>query len=537
MQRASAIGRVFWDKLIAELTDDPSQLSQVAAALQGLRERELIFHRERSGIAGSEEFIFKHNLLRDVTYETVLLRQRRSYHARIAAWMETNTGERQGEYLASIAEHYEHSNQPHLAADRYLRAGQRAKIQGATREAHRLFDRCLALLPEDDLERRWQALFGRDETDLTLGEVQARQQDDQALLALAEQMGDDWRIAEAWSHIAYTAHNHGDDRLALEAYEQALQFAERAGDQRVQALTLPLKIVSLVRLRRLEEAAALAQTALDSARQLDDPEILARALTNVSLYYMAAGDMTCASHLIDEQVDINHHQGNHLGEAFGLVNLGFNYIGLGRYEEARKALEQSARLASSLGARHLYAYNQLNLGLVYWRSGDQAQARAILQQSQESLQALGDEMGLASCHSYLGLALEAAGELDAAAAEFTLASQSFENMGQSGYAADAWAGTARCQQKSGALANALQTAGQLWGLLEEQGSQGLELPILAYLTCADIFQASGQPEKARQALDQARQELTARAELLSDEAWRQVFLENIPEHRRLMHAV
>ncbi|NIV35202.1 MAG: hypothetical protein GWN58_38835, partial [Anaerolineae bacterium] len=67
----------------------------------------MIFRRERSVFEATDEYIFKHALLRDVTYETVLLKLRRVYHAQVAQWLEGIAGERISEYLSRIARHYE----------------------------------------------------------------------------------------------------------------------------------------------------------------------------------------------------------------------------------------------------------------------------------------------------------------------------------------------------------------------------------------------------------------------------------------------
>ena len=52
--------------------------SGVGDVLESLRRKELIYRREASAFAGAREYIFKHALLRDVTYESVLKRERRA---------------------------------------------------------------------------------------------------------------------------------------------------------------------------------------------------------------------------------------------------------------------------------------------------------------------------------------------------------------------------------------------------------------------------------------------------------------------------
>ncbi len=106
LQRAAVVGRLFWDAAVVELkASEGSGLDkeEIASLLEAVRDRELIFRRERSAFAGAEEYIFKHALLRDVTYETVLLKLRRVYHRQVARWLEFAAGKRIGEYLGLIA--------------------------------------------------------------------------------------------------------------------------------------------------------------------------------------------------------------------------------------------------------------------------------------------------------------------------------------------------------------------------------------------------------------------------------------------------
>ena len=54
--------------------------------------RELVYRRPRSSLKGAFRFIFKHALLRDAAYETVLLRDRRALHLTAAEWKADHAG-------------------------------------------------------------------------------------------------------------------------------------------------------------------------------------------------------------------------------------------------------------------------------------------------------------------------------------------------------------------------------------------------------------------------------------------------------------
>ena len=81
LQRASVVGRVFWDSaLVAARRGPAGTRPRSTALLEGLRRREVLLEREVSRFDGAREFLFKHALLRDVAYDGVLRAHRERYH-------------------------------------------------------------------------------------------------------------------------------------------------------------------------------------------------------------------------------------------------------------------------------------------------------------------------------------------------------------------------------------------------------------------------------------------------------------------------
>jgi class 3 adenylate cyclase/tetratricopeptide (TPR) repeat protein len=534
LQRAAVVGRTFWDGLVRAFTADEGEARAVNPSLAALRERGLIFQRERSTIAGNQEYLFRHALLRDATYETILLKHRRTYHGQVAAWIEANAGERLEEHLALIAGHYADGGQPDLAADWYTRAGERAISQSSMQEARHLFELALKLIRLDDLPRRWRALLGHDQVVGTLGLLAERQADDTSLLNLARQLGQDSRLAVAYFRQGCQANQEGNTPASLHAFEQALQAARRAGDLSMQALIIPMQVVIFTTAGDMQSAAALVEQALEIANQTGDTNILARALTNLAPYYQAVGDITRSVQLMQQQVEINQQQGNRLGEAVGLTNLGYYYLSLGQFETGHTQLERALQVARSLGARRYVAYALLNLGLAEWRLGRSQAACQTLQLSLPILEALGDQRGLASRQFYLGLANEKAGEMSEAAVQYEAARAAFKLLDAMTQMVEAQAGLARLALQRSDLPQAQPLVMEILGYLEQHGPQGLELPILVYLTCARVFHALGDAQRLQHILDNGRKELQDRLDRIKLADWREIFLEAVPENRALM---
>ncbi|MGC9469831.1 MAG: hypothetical protein ACP5HS_14645, partial [Anaerolineae bacterium] len=108
--------------------------------------RELIFRREASAFAQAREFLFKHDLLREVTYESVLKRVRQAHHALVADWLIANAGDRIGEYAGLIGEHLARGGREEEAGGYLLRAAEAALGAYSSREAERFCRRALALV-------------------------------------------------------------------------------------------------------------------------------------------------------------------------------------------------------------------------------------------------------------------------------------------------------------------------------------------------------------------------------------------------------
>jgi tetratricopeptide (TPR) repeat protein len=161
LQQAAVVGRIFWDRAVVRISqsaDDHLPEGEILSSLSALRAREMVFRRETSAFAGTQEYIFKHTILREVTYESILRRVRRGYHGLVAEWLITQSGERSGEYMGPIADHLELAGEAGRAISYLRQAGQQAARRFANEEAMAYFRRALALLgrsPWDESQQTW----------------------------------------------------------------------------------------------------------------------------------------------------------------------------------------------------------------------------------------------------------------------------------------------------------------------------------------------------------------------------------------------
>ena len=155
LQQASVVGRLFWDRIVSYIQsgegdgDDPQR---IPLALTSLRNRELIYRHEESAFIGAVEYLFKHDVLREVTYESVIKRLRKTYHGLVADWLITHSGDRIGEYSGLIAEHLLQAGKDEQACEYFFQAGETALASYANAEAEGYFRRTLDLCHDNRLK-------------------------------------------------------------------------------------------------------------------------------------------------------------------------------------------------------------------------------------------------------------------------------------------------------------------------------------------------------------------------------------------------
>ncbi|MBU1747421.1 MAG: AAA family ATPase [Chloroflexi bacterium] len=374
LQRAAVVGRLFWDAAVAELAD--AEQEPVRAALDASCARELIFRREHSAFAGTAEYLFKHALLRDVTYETVLLKLRRGYHARVARWLEAHAGERVGEYAALMAEHYERAGEGVLAAHWLQRVARDAIDTGAFREVVRACERALVLLPEGEQAARAGMLARLGEGRGFLGDVATARRDITAALALAREADDRQTAAYAASALSWLAYSQGELGEMQAPAAEALALARAAGDKHTEALALlwlgnalclHQHDVTLGR-RYLEESMALFQ-------ELGRGWGIGACLNNLGEIYRIKQDYVSAAKYYEQSLVARRQSGHRTGLAITLFNLGEVAAAQNDCATAMRYHQEGLAVAEEIGYKMIICLCQGGLGHGAAASGDASSAQ------------------------------------------------------------------------------------------------------------------------------------------------------------------
>jgi len=540
LQQASVIGPVFWDRALFALD------ASAAAALPGLVGRGLVWAREASAVEGFGEYAFRHHLLHQVAYGTVLKRDRRELHGRLAEWLQSQSehgGVRAGDVLAIVAHHYEAAADDARAAEFHARAAE----HGAERFAHAAVllhaERALALL--DGLESRdgatpehaalrWRVLLAREKTNNLQGRRPEQRRDLQALDALAQAAGDDRRRAGVAVRCANLARIEADWVVSEHHSRDAIRWAGAAGDD-AQRLQAQVSLAIALRGRgQLDEASRLAKAGLAEASERGLKPIAWGYLRALALITESQGDEVESAEMERQALRIARELGDRLGEAIGLDCMGQVAILVGDLDEAQRSFEDALRLQRELGLRSQEAHALAYLAAVLFWRGDEARALVVARQALEVSVASGARYPEAWAQYRLGEAQAALGRHAEASASFAAAAALARDIGV-GLERTAVAGLARVAMAQGDAVTALSHVETLMaGPQPDVAAPDTTFhPELVALTCHEVLARVGDP-RAAEWLERARALLWAVADRIPDAAQRQAHVAAMPHRRAIV---
>jgi class 3 adenylate cyclase/tetratricopeptide (TPR) repeat protein len=529
LQQASVIGHVFWDEALRRIAPMSTDW------LEALMRRELTYGRETSTFEGTREFVFKHHVLHQVAYQSVLMRSRREHHRVTADWLVLRSGDRASEYFGLIADHYEKAGDVANAVTYLRKAAEdaaRGYVNGAALE---YIGRALALVPADDAAARFALLLTRRAVYSNIGKRSEQAADVAQLEELAERLDDDAARARATGFHASLALVMADYPTVCAAAERAVALATQAG------------IVDVAAMARLNWGRALqaqgdyagaerhVEEGLALARRIGDLRLESTTTGQLGILAFQVGRYGAARSYYQRALELARSIGDRLIESGMLNNLGETERTLGNYEASFEVFQAGRRICAEIGQRLADAYMLCNIAHVTLQRGDAAESLAWAGQSSELADRLGDRDLQAALANVSGHALAALGRLDEAEERYRASAALFRAIGRTTMPYEPLAGLARVALARGDVAAARATVDEIVAHFDGGGSvDGTEDPLWIHLTCHDVLAAAGAP-RAREFLERGHALLQQRSAAL-DAGERDAFLGNVPTHRRIVAA-
>src|SRR5262249_24846914 len=298
-------------------------------------------------------FRFKHAMVRDAAYESLLKRDRRELHAKVASVLERKYEEQQELAPELVAHHYTQGGLTDQALTFWAAAARRALLRSANAEAIEHTERALEILA---------------------AMPQSRERDRQEL---------SFRFLAGGAYWAYKGYG---SKEVEETFSRALELAAEIGDpgQTIYAVR-GLFGCYYVRAEH-ERAQKLAERVLKLAAESQDrSDLMVGHMMLGSILYWR-GQFRNARHELETAISLYDPAAQRAKMLSMQIDPGTNaymHLGvtlwiLGLPDKALQAASHAVALARQLNQPFALAQALLNQGLVCWRRGDIATARAIV---------------------------------------------------------------------------------------------------------------------------------------------------------------
>jgi len=260
------------------------------------------------------EYLFRHALVQDAAYQSLLMADRRQFHLVIGEMLEQLYPDRLDELAAELGQHFQLAQEDGRAFPYLMKAADNAAATYANEEAIAFYSKAIAIAPDIEVEEG-------------------------VLPYLCQTLGRTLEIISAYGR-------------ALTHYQEMEQLALKRGDKRLE-LTAVMGQTTLyttpTAVNNIDLGAVYAERAVALAKELDDQPAQLRILWNLLNLYAHKNDMEKAFAVGEKALTLANAQGMREEEAYLANDLGRHYEFVG-----------SLRRAETLAKRARYLWRELN---------------------------------------------------------------------------------------------------------------------------------------------------------------------------------
>jgi class 3 adenylate cyclase/tetratricopeptide (TPR) repeat protein len=438
-QIGAAIGREFSFELLAAVVQSEAQ--QIDAALAQLEAADLISAR---GSPPQVTYVFKHALVQEAAYSTLLLSRRQTLHRRIAEALQNRFGQIADAQPELLAHHFSEAGLITLAINWWERAALRSAMRSNNIEAVNQFNRALKLLeqaPTDSSYRRREfemrialieplyatngysgpeveqnyarllelgpalgetrqllrILWGRAGGHLVRCDFARANEHVESFVQLAHQAGDPTSAAQGVRIGAMVALASGELGAARERFLQVIEAFEREGTATALGdyLTIPRPTtlaqysIAAQQLGYLDEAEALCDNSLRGARHSGHHLTSCYVIYHCAMKAMVGQDPAKVFLLAEELVEIMKRHHVFYWECFTEALLGWASARTGALDAGLARLQRGADIRDRMQTRIWSPYFLISEAEVLMQNQRNGEAIALLDRAAAEAEATG----------------------------------------------------------------------------------------------------------------------------------------------------
>jgi class 3 adenylate cyclase/tetratricopeptide (TPR) repeat protein len=388
LQLASVIGRSFYYRVLKMISDLGASVDR---QLHNLERVELI--REQMRIP-ELAYAFQHELTRDAAYDSILRRNRRSFHRKVGEAIETLFPDRLEEEAHRLAYHFREARDYDRALRYYTLAGDVARRLYANQEAATHYTHALEIALSDNHHQpvpdekivylftskgRALELSGRyDEAIENYQELWriGEEQDDPSLILAA-------LVPQATIYSTPTAKLEPEKGRVLT--EKALELARRLKNPQAETKSLwNLMLVEDFGGNNKGLAIRYGEEAINIARKNNLQEELAYILNDIPRLYFQVGQLEKSLSASKESRDLWRKLDNKPMLSDNLGSLANGLFLIGDFDQALEMAGEGLQISQAIDSLWGQSYNQIFIGMISFERGEITQGINVLKESSKN---------------------------------------------------------------------------------------------------------------------------------------------------------
>ncbi len=324
LQNAAVIGRSFDLRILGRLTRLNGELNP---QIQYLQDVSLI-----EGLL--EEYAFRHVLIQEATYESILIKKRAELHQQIGEALEELHSDRMEEFAPLLANHFFNAgDERSLKYD--IIAGEKSARLYANTEAITHFTRALETAKRINVDK-------------------------EQLMSIYLQLGQACELSGQYDH-------------ALDTYKDMQSNSIKQGDRSMELkslIALATIYSTLTPIHDSELGETILKQAINLADELKDAPAQAKLRWNLMLNYLFANRITEALEYCEPTTKLARQVGDRDQLAFTLNDTGRVYQSIGAYEKSFKVFNEANEIWTQLGNQVMLADNLGASAMAHYFAGN-----------------------------------------------------------------------------------------------------------------------------------------------------------------------
>ena len=377
LQEASVIGRDFLYEILIRITELEERIDGELSRLERL---DLI--RTRS-LQPEIEYMFKHALTQEVVYNSLLKKERREIHEKIAEVIETVFKDRLAEFNETLAYHYIRGQSVSKAIDFLILSGKKCLTRYAIDDADQYFRKAYELISfkkiPSELEKNilinilnvWGYSFYYS------GEFNQFIKIFSQHRSLADSLEDSASTGMfyAWYGIAHVMAGKAKD--SYEYLTKGLKLGEQSGNKKVAGYASTWLTIACAEMGLFSEGIDYGENALSIAKLYpSDPYLYFKSLYGVSWNYLFMGNTSAVFEKAEMLLSFGEKHVNSRSKVFGYWMKGFAYYAVGDMGLCEKYCKKAMEVALD---PYYTEFPKIVLGFAYIASNRLKEAEEVLQ--------------------------------------------------------------------------------------------------------------------------------------------------------------